>query len=106
MSTTAILGKAMEREIVDNFVKFSLNIQSVFKRSKESRLRRTNTFLWVPVKDLACKCPKIKTNKSVIAYSFSRLLIIQGEPWNHFRVSSTGKRNEEISYNPKFTKAS
>lgn len=62
----AILGKVMERETVDDYVKFSLNIQSVFKRSRDSRLRRTNTFLWVPLKDLACKCPKIKTNKWVL----------------------------------------
>jgi len=62
----AILGKVMERETVDDYVKFSLQIQSVFKRARDSRLRRTNTFLWVPVKDLACKCPKIKTNKSYL----------------------------------------
>ncbi|XP_046660439.1 netrin-B [Homalodisca vitripennis] len=62
----AILGKVLERETVDDWVKFSLNIQSVFKRARDSRLRRTNTFLWVPVKDLACKCPKIKTNKSYL----------------------------------------
>jgi len=59
----AILGKVLERETVEDWVKFSMSVQSVYKRARDSRLRRGNTYLWVHMKDLACKCPKVKTNK-------------------------------------------
>ncbi|XP_069701802.1 netrin-3-like [Periplaneta americana] len=62
----AILGKVLERETVEDWVKFSMSVQSVYKRARDSRLRRGNTYLWVHMKDLACKCPKVKTNKSYL----------------------------------------
>ncbi|XP_072155296.1 netrin-3 [Bemisia tabaci] len=59
----AILGKIVEREQNEDWVRFSLNVQSIYKRARDSRLKRGETQLWVHVKDLACKCPKIKQNK-------------------------------------------
>nr|CAD7413829.1 unnamed protein product [Timema cristinae] len=57
------MSKVVKRETVEDWVKFTMSVQAVYKRARESRLRRGNTFLWVHMKDLACKCPKIKTNK-------------------------------------------
>lgn len=59
----AILGRVQEREQVGEWVKFTMSIQSIYKRARDSKLKRGNTFLWVHMNDLACKCPKVKTNK-------------------------------------------
>ncbi|XP_070965867.1 netrin-1 isoform X2 [Oncorhynchus clarkii lewisi] len=45
--------------------KFTVNIISVYKQG-ESRIRRGDQFLWVRAKDVACKCPKIKTGKKYL----------------------------------------
>uniref|UniRef100_A0A8B9LTP5 Netrin 1 n=1 Tax=Astyanax mexicanus TaxID=7994 RepID=A0A8B9LTP5_ASTMX len=45
--------------------KFTVNIISVYKQG-ESRIRRGDQLLWVRAKDVACKCPKIKTGKKYL----------------------------------------
>ncbi|XP_073808672.1 netrin-1a isoform X1 [Danio rerio] len=45
--------------------KFTVNIISVYKQG-ESRIRRGDQFLWVRAKDVACKCPKIKSGKKYL----------------------------------------
>ncbi|XP_071246500.1 netrin-1 isoform X2 [Salvelinus alpinus] len=45
--------------------KFTVNIISIYKQG-ESRIRRGDQFLWVRAKDVACKCPKIKTGKKYL----------------------------------------
>ncbi|XP_063241744.1 netrin-1 [Bacillus rossius redtenbacheri] len=62
----AIMAKIMDRESVEDWVKFSVSVQAVFKRARVSHLRRGNMYVWVHMKNLACKCPKIKTNKSYL----------------------------------------
>lgn len=63
ISVSAILARLLDKETVGEWVKFTINIQSIYKRARDSKLRRGNTFLWVNSNDLACKCPKVKTNK-------------------------------------------
>ncbi|XP_050533128.1 netrin-1 [Daktulosphaira vitifoliae] len=59
----AILGKMSEPTIVKNWAKFTINIQSLYKRGADSRIHRGPTTLWIHESDLACKCPKIKTGR-------------------------------------------
>ncbi|CAH2230397.1 jg19517, partial [Pararge aegeria aegeria] len=44
----------------------ALSVQAVYKRGPRSRLRRGAVALHVRAQDLACKCPKIKINKSYL----------------------------------------
>ncbi|XP_015593967.1 netrin-1 [Cephus cinctus] len=48
------------------WIRFSLYVESVYKRSQDSRLRRGPMTLYVHSADLACRCPKIKPNKSYL----------------------------------------
>lgn len=59
----AILGKIYEKEAVKDWIKFTINVQSIYKRNRDSKLRRGSTFVWIHESDLSCKCPKIKTGK-------------------------------------------
>lgn len=45
------------------WVKFVISIEAVYKRGKDSRIKKGTMTMVVPEADLACKCPKIKTNK-------------------------------------------
>ncbi|CAG7731308.1 unnamed protein product [Allacma fusca] len=62
----AILASVLTRESVDEWARFTVNVLAVFKKGRESRLRRGSAFLWVQMEDLVCKCPKIKVNKSYL----------------------------------------
>ncbi|KAM8719010.1 hypothetical protein ACLKA7_011674 [Drosophila subpalustris] len=53
--------------------RYDLQIQAVFKRSKSSAYGMPNTMLkrgpmtWIiPIKNLECRCPKIKVNRSYL----------------------------------------
>ncbi|KAL1129201.1 hypothetical protein AAG570_013731, partial [Ranatra chinensis] len=59
----AILAKVLEKDSVEEWARFNIVVQSVYKRARESNLRRGGLSLWVHASDLACKCPKIKSNK-------------------------------------------
>lgn len=50
-------------ENTGGWVKFALSVQAVYKKGKDSKLRKGTTVMHVSGADLACKCPKIKTNK-------------------------------------------
>jgi len=60
---TAILGKMSEPIVSKNWAKFTMNVQSVYKRGQGSRLRRGPTTFWIHDNDLKCKCPKIKPGR-------------------------------------------
>lgn len=60
---TAILGKMSEPIVSKNWAKFTMNVQSVYKRGQTSRLRRGPATLWIHDNDLKCKCPKIKPGR-------------------------------------------
>ncbi|KAL5018766.1 hypothetical protein ScPMuIL_004488 [Solemya velum] len=58
----AVQVNTLSRETVGEWVKFTVNVVSVYKRGPDHS-RRGETFLWVPKKDLACKCPKIRLSR-------------------------------------------
>ncbi|XP_046742794.1 netrin-3-like isoform X2 [Diprion similis] len=70
----AIMGKVTDRHVENGagssgsaeWVRFTIQVQSVYKRARESRLRRGPMALYVHAADLACKCPKVKANKSYL----------------------------------------
>ncbi|ESO98632.1 hypothetical protein LOTGIDRAFT_201560 [Lottia gigantea] len=61
----AIHAQVVSREKVDDWVKFTINVLNSYKRgtSPIDRARRGGTYLWVPKKDLQCKCPKIRLSR-------------------------------------------
>ena len=60
---TAVLATIREREPAGDWIKFTMNVQTIFKKTRDNRVRRGMTYFWVRMADLACKCPKIKINK-------------------------------------------
>ncbi|CAH1398908.1 unnamed protein product [Nezara viridula] len=62
----AVLAKVLEREIIEDWARFNMAVQNVYKRGRDSGLRRGGLSLWVHSGDLACKCPKIRSNKSYL----------------------------------------
>ncbi|XP_076756467.1 netrin-1 isoform X2 [Xylocopa sonorina] len=47
-------------------IRFTLNVNFIYKKATNSRIRRGDVFLYVDSADLACRCPKIKPNKSYL----------------------------------------
>ncbi|KZS10976.1 Netrin-1 [Daphnia magna] len=62
----ALLATITARETAGEWVKFTMNVQTIFKKTRDNRIRRGLTYFWVRMADLACKCPKIKINKSYL----------------------------------------
>ncbi|KAI5695071.1 hypothetical protein M8J76_015109 [Diaphorina citri] len=58
-----IVGKISEKINLKEWVRFTMNIQSMYKRAPDSKLKKGAVYLWIHNKDLQCKCPKIKLNK-------------------------------------------
>ncbi|XP_076680475.1 netrin-1 isoform X2 [Andrena cerasifolii] len=48
------------------WTRFTLNVDFIYKKAPNSRIRRGDVFLYVHSADLACRCPKIKPNKSYL----------------------------------------
>uniref|UniRef100_A0A7E4VYQ9 Netrin-1 n=1 Tax=Panagrellus redivivus TaxID=6233 RepID=A0A7E4VYQ9_PANRE len=51
------------KEIVGKFVRYNIDIETVFKRGSGNRIRRGQQSFWVSEADAFCKCPKIRTGK-------------------------------------------
>ncbi|GAB6027953.1 Netrin-1 [Chamberlinius hualienensis] len=81
----AIQAHIMSREVVDKWVRFSIDVIAIYNSSKTSRLRRGEQFLWVKQSHLLCKCPKIKVN---------RRYLILGSEW-HSRQHNGLKVNKK-----------
>ncbi|XP_061905321.1 netrin-3-like [Entelurus aequoreus] len=58
----AVQVNVLDMETVGDWAKFSVNVMSVYK-SRGEPLKRGDNILWVHMKDLACKCPKIQMSK-------------------------------------------
>ncbi len=58
----AVQVNVLDMETVGDWAKFSVNMVSVYK-SRGEPLKRGDNILWVHMKDLACKCPKIQMSK-------------------------------------------
>ena len=62
LAFAAIQVEILQRETVGDWVKFPINIITVYKRGQEKVARGENA-LWLPLSDLMCKCPKVRVNK-------------------------------------------
>ncbi|XP_011299215.1 netrin-A [Fopius arisanus] len=70
----AILGRVTGRQksnevsnsAGNSFAKFTLNVDLIYKRGDDSMIKRGPMALYVHTSDLACRCPKIKPNKSYL----------------------------------------
>lgn len=60
--SSAVQVNVLDMETVGDWAKFSVNLVSVYK-SRGEPLKRGDNVLWVHMKDLACKCPKIQMSK-------------------------------------------
>lgn len=54
----------MSKEMVDNWVRYRVLVEHVFKRGV--RGRRGETYLWMSPRLVHCKCPKIRTGRRYI----------------------------------------
>ncbi|KAL3223903.1 hypothetical protein MRX96_026978 [Rhipicephalus microplus] len=61
----AIQANVLSRETVGSWVRFNIQVVDIFKYGP-SKVRRGNDFLWVPMADLACKCPKLRLKSSYL----------------------------------------
>ncbi|KAK4877131.1 hypothetical protein RN001_009637 [Aquatica leii] len=68
----AIMGRVLSRvedpvdEHTKGWIRFMISVESVYKKGRDSRIRKGPTSLLVPSTDLLCKCPKLKANKSYL----------------------------------------
>ncbi|XP_047465913.1 netrin 2 [Mugil cephalus] len=58
----AVQVNVVDMETVGDWAKFAVSVVSVYK-SRGEPLKRGDNILWVHMKDLACKCPKIQMSK-------------------------------------------
>ncbi|XP_066545100.1 netrin 2 [Amia ocellicauda] len=66
----AVQVNVLDMETVGDWAKFSVNVVSVYK-SRGEPLKRGDHFLWIHMKDLACKCPKIQMSKRYLVMGTS-----------------------------------
>lgn len=64
----AIQAEVVGRETLDDWVKFTVNINTVYKR-RQQRINRGEEIMWVPVQDLTCKCPKVRLHRRYLIVS-------------------------------------
>lgn len=63
----AVKAEVVAKENVGEWVKFTINVLSIYKKSPDKALnRRGETLLWVPKQDLKCKCPRIKLKEKYL----------------------------------------
>ncbi|XP_060116657.1 netrin-3 [Heteronotia binoei] len=60
----------LDMETVASWAKFTINILSVYK-CRDERVKRGDNFLWIHMKDLACKCPKIQISRKYLVMGIS-----------------------------------
>ena len=58
----AVQVNVLDMETLGDWAKFSVMVVSVYK-SRGEPLKRGDNVLWIHMKDLACKCPKIQMSK-------------------------------------------
>ncbi|KAF0304744.1 Netrin-1 [Amphibalanus amphitrite] len=68
----ALLAQVVDQQVLNSYVKYVINIQTVYRRSPQWKLRRGTSYLLVRRKDISCNCPKIKIN--------SKYLILGADP--------------------------
>lgn len=51
------------KDIIENHIRYSIEIESVFKRGNGVRIRRGQQNFWMTQEEFLCKCPKLKIGK-------------------------------------------
>uniref|UniRef100_A0A3B5KY68 NTR domain-containing protein n=1 Tax=Xiphophorus couchianus TaxID=32473 RepID=A0A3B5KY68_9TELE len=83
----AVQVNVLDMETVGDWAKFSVSVVSVYK-SRGEPLKRGDNILWVHMKDLACKCPKIQMSK--------RFLVMGGGVSGPERVGLVADKNSLV----------
>lgn len=52
-----------EDEYTKGWARFMINVETIYKKARDSRIRKGTMQMLVPMADLNCKCPKIKSNR-------------------------------------------
>ena len=55
----------MSRETIGDWIKFTVKVLNIYKKGKD-KIRRGDEFVWVPLTDSACRCPKLKVAKTYL----------------------------------------
>ena len=64
---SAIRAEVVAKQVVGDYVKFTINVLSSYKKMADRKLnRRGETLLWVPKEDLQCKCLRIKVREQYV----------------------------------------
>ncbi|KAK2188894.1 hypothetical protein NP493_120g01021 [Ridgeia piscesae] len=67
----AIQVQIVSRERVDDWIKFTVDVLEIYKRS-QPKLQPGENVLWVRQKDVRCKCPKVRLHRKYLIISNSR----------------------------------
>lgn len=65
----AIMARVLSRidsndeDNAKGWIRFMINVEFIYKKSKDSRIKKGTMPMLIPENDLACKCPKIKTTR-------------------------------------------
>lgn len=63
----AIQAQVLSRQKLHDVIKFQIDIKQVYKSSSRKRIRRgRNQYVYVPSRDLTCKCPKLRLQKTYL----------------------------------------
>ncbi|XP_037093945.1 netrin-3-like isoform X2 [Pollicipes pollicipes] len=62
----ALLAQVVDQQTLGSYVKFVVNIQTVYRRSSKWKLRRGSSYLLVRRQDINCNCPRVKINSKYL----------------------------------------
>lgn len=62
----AIQAQVTSRDLHGELVRFTVNVFSVFKKTKDRLRRNEEQTVWVARRDLACRCPKLRPSKTYL----------------------------------------
>lgn len=61
----AVHANILSRETVGEMVKFTVHVISIYKPDPKLN-RRGETYLWIPKRDVKCKCPKLRLGRQYL----------------------------------------
>ncbi len=61
----AIQAQVIQRETVGSWVKFTANVETIYKQNQE-KIRRDEEIFWVPAADLQCNCPRLRLHQTYL----------------------------------------
>ncbi|RWS14690.1 netrin-like protein [Dinothrombium tinctorium] len=63
--SSAIEANVVSRETVGEWIRFTIQVVQIYKHGP-SRIHHGTEYLWVPLVDLACKCPKMRVKNTYL----------------------------------------